>query len=408
MLSKTQEICSEHNKLYRNVCVCTSYSLADFYEHSAGNLLITGGTLAQRSKAVCSLVKQLSAAGQEHIILFSNCSKTYSNLLNLNNAGMIGDAIFTTPDRQNYAPFSGWSPELCAEYFSRAASVAGYMSINEISSYSGGFFNILSAIGDNSLSSIQTLMSSFDNEITASVEDEENEIFKNLITSSAKGGVDARRIFTLTKSALAKITDLSGSSGYSLVSVNKPCVSYISTMTNNHDAMAQYFMCELKEILHRKMTIIFEDSVILNSPVMMEFIKVLKQMCNITLIISTDNLFVLPNASQSGEDARTSGFTRHIVFVNSVNSPPELQNVLTSLGTYTHFEATTSESTPLRLLFSVKRSESSSTTTFSRPKLLLEEEMGRTLLKGHCGNTIFSVGNLKDFSKNDVQHPSLR
>ncbi len=159
--------------------------------------------------------------------------------------------------------------------------------------------------------------------------------------------------------------------------------------------MALYFIHELKQAADRAITVVFDDTILLSSRETAQFIEELKIIPNVTIVVSCGNTAVLPNVGSEYEDSRAGGFSRHIIFVSMNNSSANIQRVLDRMGSYTHFEPVESVSNTPHVLYSFEKSQTFSTVTYTRPKLLVEEESGRTILRGHCGGTVYSVGKIR-------------
>lgn len=385
-----------HNLKYRNVQYVDSFKLLDFYNGSAGDMLITGGCTAQRSRAVCSFAEHMSRIGSEPVIIFSNSGETEHQLIESVRAGNINELILTSPEHRNYCPFYGMEAELCAEYFGSIAKTAEYRDTDSVQNYAGGFFNVLNTLGDISLATIHELMESKDSTIAQEAENKKDLLTSEMIKASPGGGVAFRRLVGMTEAALGKISDSECANGYSISNLeNRPCVAYISTRSNNNRLMALYFIHELKQALDRSITVVFDDTILLGNREMAQFIEELKLLPNITVVVSCANTAVLPNIGSERDDNRAGGFSRHIIFVSVNNTSADLQRVLDGLGAYIHFQSVESVSNTPHIFYSLEKSETVSTITFNRPKLLIEEEAGRTLLRGHCGGTVYSVNRIK-------------
>ena len=142
-------------------------------------------------------------------------------------------------------------------------------------------------------------------------------------------------------------------------------------------------MLELKQVMNKQFTVVFDDSSLLNNSKLLGFIDLLKQKSNVNTIISVPNIMSLPS-----ED-KLKNFNKKIIFLKGEMPANDTQLVLNDLGSYSHFDSTSSQGTPPNLFFSFLKSENNGITQYSRAKILVEEEIDSdVVLQGHNSSEI--------------------
>lgn len=202
--------------------------------------------------------------------------------------------------------------------------------------------------------------------------------------SSGRGGTDFRRLLNMVYNAFANLTTGNCSTEFNLITaIDSNCVTYINTNSPNYELLSLYFMLELKQIMNKQFTVIFDDSSLLNNSELLKFVDLLKQKSNVNTVVSAANVMSLPS------EEKLKNFTKKVIYLNGEMPPSDTQLVLNDLGNYTHFDATSSQGTPPNLFFSFLKSENNGITPYLRAKILIEEETGNeAVLQGHNGSEI--------------------
>ncbi len=381
---KIERECSTHNKALKNVKHKGTFKTDDFFNTVDGNILITGGTQNVRNELLKKFIIKAKRRGSQSVIVLSNNNKLEKDLIYLAQNGSIGKLIVSSDEFKNYDVFCNMDINLIADYFSSVALEKGYRDTREIHDYIGAFLNILQTQTPINLSSMLEFSKNTDAMLSEIAVNNGCFIEQELLMSSGKGGTDFRRLLSMVYNAFANLTIADCSTDFNLITaVDNNCVTYINTNSPNYELLSLYFMLELKQVMNKRFTIIFDDSSLLHNCELLKFIDLLKQKSEINTVVSVANIMSLPS-----ED-RLKNFTKKVIYLNGEMPANDTQLALNDLGNYTHFDATSSQGTPPRLVFSFLKSEGNGITPYSRAKLLVEEEIGNdAVLQGHNGAEI--------------------
>lgn len=382
--------CNAHNRALNCVKHKNSFSVEKFLNSSSGNLLINGGSVQDRVSVIKKEIVHIKGLSSNPVIVFSNNRLLQTELIELAQNGEIGRLFVCSDDYKNYDVFCNMQANLISDYFSLLALEKGYRDTSELHDYIGAFLNTLKSRSDINLSSIKAFSENTDTDIANIAKGEGNEADYEILFGSGRGGINFRRLLSMVCSAFDKLTADECSTGFNINAVmDSDCVVYINTDSYAYEFLSLYFMQELKQAISKSFTLVFDDCLLLNNKELLEFVNVLKQRTNVNVVLSTDNIMSLP------DENKLSNYSGQIVFLKGSAPPTDIQYVLSALGEYSHFEATSSESTPPKLLFSFLKSESSAPMQYTRAKVLIEEEFGNyAVLRGYNGTEILVVKKL--------------
>ena len=380
--SKIQRDCNNHNNALRQVKHVYSYSPEKFFNSLSGNLLITGGLPEKRRDLLIRAILQQRQKSYEPIIIFSENNQLQTDVINMAKNGEIGELFVCSPEYKNYDFFHQMSANQIADYFAEIASLKGYRDTSELHDFAGAFLNILSIKAPLKLASILEFSKNNDTSI-ANIAGEQS-VDYDMITASSRGGVNFRRMVSGANSAFSAITVQNCNTGFNInTAINNDCVIFINASSASFEYLSLYFLQELKSVLNKNFTLIFDDSILLSNLELLEFVNIIKQRNNVNVIVSHENILSLPGANN------LEHFKHQVILLDGNIPPNDMQEILSKFGEYSHFESTTSIGNTPHLFFSFFKSESNNVTPFSRPKILLEEVYGNSaILSGHNGAEI--------------------
>lgn len=386
--SKIQRICNNHNDTLRQIKYVYSYSPERFMDSLSGNLLITGGSPMKRRDILLKAISQQRQNSYEPVVIFSEDNQFQADVIAMAERGEIGELFVCSDEYRNYDFFHNMNDNQIIDYFTDVASLKGYRDTSELHDFLGAFLNILSTKAPVKLASIIQFSKNNDTSIANTAG--EQSVDYDVITASARGGVNFRRLLGSAASTFNAITTPQCNTGFNInTAINNDCVIFINTNAVNFEFLSLYFLQELKSVLNKKFTVIFDDSILLSNSELLEFVNMIKQKNNVNVVISHENILSLPGSDN------LEHFKRQVILLDGNVPPNDLQTILSKFGEYSHFESTTSIGTPPRLFFSFLKTESNNITPYSRPKILLEEVYGNSaVLSGHNGAEILVVKKL--------------
>lgn len=381
---KIERECSKHNNKLRNVKHKGVFKADDFLDTIDGNILITGGTQNVRKEFIKKFILKTKQTSNQPVIVLSSNNKLQEDLIPLAENGSIGRLFISSNEFKNYDVFCNMSSNLIADYFSFVALTKGYRDTSELHDYIGAFLYILQTQSPVTLSSMLAFSKNPDSMIAEIAVNSSYVSEQEILMSSGKGGTDFRRLLDMAYNAFGNLTTDNCSTKFNIITaIDTNCVTYINTNSPNYEFLSLYFMLELKQIMNKRYTVVFDDSSLLSNSELLKFIDLLKQKSNVNTLVSATNIMSLPS-----ED-RLKNFTKKIIYLKGEMPPNDTQLVLNDLGNYSHFDATLSQGTPPNLLFSFLKSENNGITQYSRAKILIEEEIGNdAVLQGHNGSEI--------------------
>ncbi len=381
---KIERECTKHNNRLRSIKHKSVFKADDFLNTADGNILITGGTQNIRNDFIKKIILKAKKASNQPVIVLSNNNKLQEDLISLAENGSIGKLFISSDEFKNYDVFYNMNSNLIADYFSFVALSKGYRDTSEIHDYIGAFLNILQTQAPVTLSSMLAFSKNTDSMIKEIALNNGYISEQEILMSSGKGGTDFRRLLNMVYNAFSSITTAECSTEFNMITaIDTNCVTYINTNSPNFELLSLYFMLELKQIMNKQFTVIFDDSSLLSNTELLKFIDLLKQKSNVNTVVSAANIMSLPS-----ED-KLRNFNKKIIYLNGEMPVNDTQRVLDDLGSYSHFDTTSSQSTPPNLFFSFLKSENNGITEYSRAKILVEEEIGNdAVLQGHNGPEI--------------------
>lgn len=385
--SKIQRDCNNHNNSLRQVKYVYSYSPEKFMSSLAGNLLITGGSSTERRNLLLRAISQQRQNSYEPVVIFSESEHFQADIIDMAERGEIGELFVCSTQYKNYDFFHNMNVNQIIDYFADVASLKGYRDTSELHDFAGAFLNILSAKAPVKLASIHQFSKNSDTSI-ANLAGTES-VDYDMITASSRGGVNFRRLLGGACNAFDSITTPSCNTGFNIgTAINNDCVIFINANSVSYEFLSLYFLQELKSVLNKNFTVVFDDSILLNNSEFLEFINITKQRSNVNVVISQENILSLPGSEN------LEHFKRQAILLDGNIPPNALQDILTKFGEYSHFEQTTTVGNTPHLFVSLFKSESNNVTPYSRPKILLEEVYGnKAVLNGHNGAEILVVRN---------------
>lgn len=381
---KIERECSKHNNKLRNVKHKGVFKADDFLNTIDGNILVTGGTQNVRNYFIIKFILKTKQTSNQPVIVLSNNNKLQEDLISLAETGSIGRLLVSSDKYKNYDVFCNMSSNLIADYFSSVALTKGYRDTSELHDYIGAFLNILQTQSPVTLSSMLAFSKNPDSMIAEIAVNNGYVSEQEILMSSGKGGTDFRRLLNMVYNAFGNLTTDNCSTKFNIITaIDTNWVTYINTNSPNYELLSLYYILELKQVMNKRYTVVFDDSSLLSNSELLKFIDLLKQKSNVNTLVSAANIMSLPS-----ED-RLKNFTKKVIYLKGEMPPNDTQLVLNDLGNYSHFDATSSQGTPPNLLFSFLKSENNGITQYSRAKILIEEEIGNdAVLQGHNGSEI--------------------
>lgn len=381
---KIERECTKHNNRLRSIKHKSVFKADDFLNTVDGNILVTGGTQNIRNDFIKRIILKAKQTSNQPVIVLSNNNILQENLISLAENGSIGRLFVSSDEFKNYDVFYNMNSNLIADYFSFVALSKGYRDTSEIHDYIGAFLNILQTQASVTLSSMLAFSKNTDSMIKEIALNNGYVSEQEILMSSGKGGTDFRRLLNMVYNAFSSITTAECSTEFNVITaVDNNCVTYINANSPNFELLSLYFMLELKQIMNKQFTVIFDDSSLLSNFELLKFIDLLKQKSNVNTVVSTANIMSLPS-----ED-KLRNFNKKVIYLNGEMPVNDTQRVLDDLGSYSHFDTTSSQSTPPNLFFSFLKSENNGITEYSRSKILVEEEIGNeAVLQGRNGTEI--------------------
>ena len=388
-MSRVQNQVRQHNDTYRNVQHKYSYSSDKFLSQSQGHLLINGGTKEQRLQVLINAITQKNQRSSTPIVVFGSDGALQQALIESAQTGKINRLYMCTSPYRNYDFFAGMNINQIVDYFSSVALEKGFRDTAELDTYIGSFLRILKTQAPLNLASIAAFSNNSDTDI-ANLARQYSTVDYETIISSIKSGITFRRLVAMTVNAFNEICDINNPTELNMVAIaDQPCVIFVQIPYFNYELFSHYFIQAFKQLMHKQMTLVFDDSIMLNNKEFSDFLEIVKQRNNIEVINACENILSFSS------EVKLNNYSRHIVFLNGLTSPSDLQFVLNSLGEYNHFEVTNSSGNTPHLLFSFLKTENKGITPYSRAKLLLEQEDGNeAVLRGYNGSEIMVVKHL--------------
>lgn len=387
-MNKIARQAKHHNEKMRNVNHVYSYPFSRFLNQSDGNLLINGGTKSKRRECLVNLIADIKNKSNETVVVFSEDNVLEEELIRSANNGMIGQLFVCSEQYPNYDFFCGMNVNRICEYFNLIATEKGIRDTVELNSFTDAFLSILSEQSPIRLASMR-YMARNDNALLGEMA--KNLYDRDMILASSGGGTGFRSLLNNSCRAFSALTIPNCESSLCLSNlVGRDCVFLINPSEFNPEFFAIYFAVELKSLIGRRFTCIFDDTVLLNNRFMQSVIGMLKQRQQTTVVISHENI-----VSVDSEDSLSKNFNRNLILLNGNTPYVDLQKTLSDFGQYTHMQPMANKSQPPRLFFTLYRGEGEAAVPYARDRVILQEEYGNeALLKGGSSSEIIITRKL--------------
>lgn len=375
--------CDAHNKLYRNVKMFNRFPMDRIYR-SGGNLLLTGGSPEQRTEILTELI--LSTRYQYPdlpILILSSNPLTEGLMIQAAESGRLGKLFVISEHYPNYDFFFQMSPVHIAGIFARIAENKNYRDASAIHDYVLSFLSGLKAANDGkiNLASICRFSKNSDTIISDYVLNNEMAEAYDTINGTKEGGRSFRSLLKVMSDAVKQMTTPDCETHFNLTEVATiPCTVLINTKTSDVATTALYFDSVLRILIGKGAPFAFflDESTLLSEERFQKTVDNLKKYPQSLVCCSTENALAVCDKDF------LKNFGREIILLGGNINPSDTQELLTELGEYTHFEPAEYAGTPPSLLFSLAHSKNDTIITYTRPKLLLEETNGYSIIiRGH-------------------------
>lgn len=383
-MSKVIRQANEHNSDMRNVHYEYSYSFNRFIERSEGNILINGGEKDKRRKCLLEYIMYMSRCTTRPLIIFSDDDILEDALIALAQGGHIGQLNICSERYQKYDFFCGMQNRFISECFTRIAAARGCKDTTEAQSYINAFLSIMreglkaNKLDGPDLNSMLSSASFSDKQIRAEAQ---NALTGTVIESSTKGGILLRsllQVFAEETDSIRNKTDGTPCREADSITikncVNKGQIMLVKVPAVNCEIFAVYFASELRSLMDRDFVCIFDDSFMLDTDAMQTVVSMLKKRAGVDVVIACDNIVAFDDVSDRD---MTVNFNSSIILLNGKTPQQDLQKILSSFGQYTHMKAMKNKVTPPSVLFTLERGEGESAQSYTRDRILLQEESGK-------------------------------
>lgn len=382
-MSKTTRQVARHNVGMRNVCYEYSYKFKEFLEKSGGNILINGGLKSKRRACLLEYITYVSQTTTRPIVVFSDDDILEDSLISFAQGGRIGSLKVCSENYSKYDFFCGMQNRFISECLTRIASVRGCRDTMEAQNYINAFLSImrekLSGSGSSrkgpDLNSMLEGASYSDTKIAESSSDFLN---SSVIESSPKGGVLFRSMLQVFAEETEEIRNKnsgdfkSDADGVTVKNcVESGSIILVKAPAVNCEIFSVYFAAELRSLIDKDFVCIFDDSFMLDTEAMQTVVNMLKKRPNIDVVVSCDNIVAFEEVC---DRSITVNFNCNLIFLNGNVPQQDLQKMLSSFGQYTHMDVVNGRTTPPRLLMTLERGESESAQSYTRDRILLQEE----------------------------------
>ena len=364
--------CAAHNRQYRMVKFTNYLPMEEIYK-AGGNLLLTGGTLEQRTEILTDLI--LSTRNQYPflpIIILSNNPLTTNKMIHAAESGKLGKLFVVSETYPNYDFFYQMSPIQIAEVFTKIAENRKYRDVSNIHDYVLSFLLVLRAANDGeiNLAAICEFSQNSDKVIADYALGNNMTEEYETINGTKEGGRSFRSLLKVVCKSVEQMTAPDCETHFSLTRVlNTPYTILINTNTSDYVTLAAYFDSVMRILIGKNapFAVFFDESALLSDESFQKTVDDLKNKPQCLVGCSLENAY-----SVNGEDF-LQNFGREIILLGGNVDPSDMQKILAELGEYTHFEPAEYAGTPPRMMFSLAHSKNENIITYTRPKVLLEE-----------------------------------
>lgn len=382
---------NRHNAYYRRVRTRFCYPARRFLRSSEGDLLISGGDATERCALLMRFLKTEQARQSRPSIILTESEELETRLISMAESGSLGRRLYVCSRRYpNFDLFSGMTSGQIAGFFADAARAQGYHDAGHLVNYCTAFLSVLDRRAPLSLESIIAFLQNNDAAIAQEAIRQGMTAEADVLLSSPQGGSDMRGLVLLLDSAFPFFVR-GRESGLSLTTaaMENALILVRAEAPQLPEIMSAYFAHELRGMREHSLLCALDCPSLLRFDPMRLTLDLLKQSPAVTVAVSTNNA-----QAALGENA-IQDFDRCVLLFRAPGSAMDSQRLLSSLGEYTHSEALSTVSTPPRLVFSARRSESVGPVMFNRQRVLFQEvDRYDAVLLGHSGAEILCVQNL--------------
>ncbi len=381
-MSKVTRQAAKHNNNMRDVCYEYSYRFSEFLANASGNILINGGTKTKRRQCLLEYIAYMSQTTKRPIVIFSDDDQFENELILLAESGIIGGIEVCSESRNKYDFFSGMQNRFISESLTRIASARGCRDTVEAQNYINAFLSVmrefLAKKGSKRGPDLNSMLAFAKNDDKKISETTNNPLNSEVITSSTKGGVLLRSMLQVFAEETENIRNQECSeSDYDSEAltlkncVEKGLILLVKAPAVNCEIFSVYFAAELRSLVDKDFVCIFDDSFMLDTEAMQTVVNMLKKRPLIDVIVSCDNIVAFDEIC---DRSITVNFNCNLILLNGNTPQQDLQKILSSFGQYTHMDTVTGKTTPPRLLMTLQRGESESAQSYTRDRILLQEE----------------------------------
>ena len=374
---QVRQQCERHNRELRRVVEYNRFPL-DHILWGEGNLLLTGGQVAQRQDILIRLVRHLRQQPPERpLFLFTASAEVERELIGLARAGYLGTLRVISPEYPNYDVFYGMPSVVIADCLTKIAG-----GDEGLYSYALAFLSLLDRAGTLSLSNMVDFARNTDAAIAGWAQDCGLLEERAQIMGSSQGGIRFRSALRMVSLAFSSLTREGCAARFSLTTATDvPCAVCLRADAVHPEVLAAYFSYVFQSLLGqgRSFTVILDEPPFLRHSAFSQSLAALKQSPLTMTAVSVEN------AAAFGGEEFLSNFSREIILLGGGRvGSSDMQWILDGLGSYPHFEPAKSASGPPRLLG--LRPVGDSILTYTRSKVLVEETEGfQAVLRGHRG-----------------------
>ena len=377
--------CEAHNRQYRMVKYINQFPMEEIYK-AGGNLLLTGGTLEQRTEILTDLI--LSTRNQYPflpIIILSNNPSTENVIIRAAETGLLGKLFVVSETYPNYDFFYQMSPIQISEVFTTIAENRKYRDVSNIHDCVLSFLLVLQTANDGeiNLAAIREFSQNSDKVIADYALGNNMTEEYETINGTKEGGRSFRSLLKVVCESVEHMTTPDCETHFNLTRIlTTPYTVLINTDTSDYVTLAAYFDSVMSILIGRNspFAVFFDESALLSDERFQKVVENLKNKPQCLVGCSLENAF-----SVRGSEF-LQNFGREIILLGGNVNPSDMQKILAELGEYTHFEPAEYSGTPPRLMFSLAHSKNENIITYTRPKVLLEETKKYTMVvRGYDG-----------------------
>lgn len=339
-----QRQCDRLNR-ERRVSTVQQYTFWQFWVHSPGNFLITGGTEAARTRALCEKLFCAAECDSVPSLVLTTSDMLEREIIRCNRAGAPGFLTVTSSNCRNYHFFYRWSPEDITRFLVQASRLVGCFQV-DVPIYIHALIEILNCCYAPGLAALSSLAAHSDGEIAQiGRRCGAPELAVEQIVRCAEAGQLFRLILRQVSSVLSPLSTADCSTKYNLSALNpeEDGIYLVNIQSLYPDLMAAYFNIEFQLAMNRtrQLRLVFSDLDFQRDTPLGEILRN-AQMWNVEVGVSTQNASVLLGRENEN-------FQNRVVLLDAGYAAGDLEAVLRPLGTYTHYEVVTSGGRPPKL-----------------------------------------------------------